>query len=222
MGNSKKRKKVSSRKKTVKKTRTTTRIRKQPPKKKILHPGWVGLELNSRGDTEKDIEAMIALIRKNLGRPKIEVFVPVYYKSEEYFEKNVSFLDGYFFIKYEEGLPYNKLTETKYFQGVVTNPATKTPQIIPDEQVQRIQEKFQKSIKDKTKYKKGQEVRILDGLYKGLEGVIDKIIKEHELCIVSITSLKSRNIQASIPLVGIESKEGDETSRTPTFFGEGD
>lgn len=196
-------------------------VKRKLGKKKEVHLGWAALELNSRGESEKDIPSMLETIRKALNRPKLEIFVPIYYKSEEFFEKNVAFFDGYFFIKHEEGLSYHKLNETKYFQGVVAHPATKEVQLISDKDVKKIQVKFEDVIKKKSNFKRGHFVTIMDGLYKGLDGKIKKIYKTTQTCIIEITSLKSRNIEISAPLVSIEAKEEEnDGANVVTFFGE--
>lgn len=223
----KKRKKVTKKEKSKPKVKAKAkpkaRSRKKvsrKPAKEHNHPGWVALELNSRGETEKDIQSMLEIIRKNLDKPKLEIFVPIYYKSEEFFEKNVPFFDGYFFLKYHPELPYHKLTETKFFQGAVANPTTKEVQIVSNEDVEKIQKKFQEIIKKKSKYRIGQSIVIIDGLYKGLNGKIKKIFKDQEYCIAQITSLKSRNIEVSVPLVSIDAIEEDERSNVVKFFGD--
>jgi transcription antitermination factor NusG len=206
--------------KTKVKVKPKAKVRKKATKadKEKNHPGWVALELNSRGETEKDIQSMLDVIRKSLDKPKLDIFVPIYYKSEEFFEKNVPFFDGYFFLKFHPDLPYSKLTETKFFQGAVVNPTTKEVQIISNEDVEKIQKKFQEIIKKKSRYRNGQNIVIIDGLYKGLNGKIKKIFKEEEYCIAQITSLKSRNIEVSVPLVSIDAVEEDQSSSVVTFF----
>jgi len=217
-----KRRKVTRKKAKAKKP-TKVKARKKAARKPTAekeHPGWVALELNSRGETEKDIQSMLDVIRKSLDKPKLEIFVPIYYKSEEFFEKNVPFFDGYFFLKYHPDLPYHKLTETKFFQGAVSNPTTKEVQLISNADVEKIQKKFQEIIKKKSRYRIGQNILIIDGLYKGLNAKIKKIFKEQEYCIAQITSLKSRNIEVSVPLVSIDAIEEGEKSNVVTFFRE--
>jgi len=189
-----------------------------PEKPKSVSTGWVALELTSRGETEKDINTILALIRKSLGSDTAEVFVPIYYEDEEYFEKNVTLLSGYFFIKHDPSLAYHKLKESKYFEGVVCNPLTKEVDIIPDAQIQELKSKFDGLMKDASKVRPGQTVRILDGLYKGLVGELVKVLKRDQMCIIKITSLKSRKITVSAPLMSVAVVDGGEGSTPVTFF----
>lgn len=199
-----------------KKPKTLKKIAAVLPEKKPT--GWVALELTSRGESEKDINAILSLIRKCLGNESVEIFVPIYYEDEEYFEKNVTLLNGYFFIRHDAALPYHKLRESKYFEGVVCNPRTKEVDIIPDTQIQELRNKFNGLMKDASKVKPGQTVRILDGLYKGLVGELVKVLKRDQMCIIKITSLKSRKITVSAPLMSVSVVDGGAGSTPVAFF----
>ncbi len=203
-----------------KKPKTLKKVVRLPSKVKIAetHSGWVALELSSRGEAEKDINTILAIIRKNLGNDALEIFVPIYYEDEEYFEKNVTLLNGYFFIKYDSTVPYHKLKDSKYFEGVVCHPVTKQVDVIPDAQVQELRDKFNGLMHEASRVKIGQTVRILDGLYKGLVGELVKVLKRDEMCIIKITSLKSRKITVSAPLMSVAVVDGDEGSTSVTFF----
>jgi transcription antitermination factor NusG len=181
--------------------------------------GWVALELSSRGETEKDINALLSIIRRTIGASNdVEIFVPIYFEDEEYFEKNVTLLSGYFFIRHDSSLSYHKLKDSKYFDGVVCNPLTKAVEIVPDAQVQELKAKFDGLMKDASKVRPGQTVRILDGLYKGLVGELVKVLKRDQMCIIKITSLKSRKITVSAPLMSVAVVDEGEGSTSVTFF----
>ena len=190
----------------------------QPAPEKKPNIGWAALELSSRGESEKDINAMLALIRRSIGRDDIEIFVPIYYEDEEYFEKNVTLLSGYFFIRHEATLSYHKLKDSKYFEGVVCNPLTKSVELVPDSQVQELKAKFDGLMKDASKVKPGQTVRILDGLYKGLVGELVRVLKRDQMCIIKITSLRSRKITVSAPLMSVAVVAEGEGSTPVTCF----
>ena len=180
---------------------------------------WVGLELTQRGESEKDIQILVDIIKRNLGDPELEIFVPIYYENEEFFEKNVSLFSGYFFIRHAKGLPYHKLKETKYFEGIVCNYATNEPDLIPNSQIESLVSKFESLIEQSSQIKVGQTVRLLDGLYKSLTGKVTRVIKKEKLCIIKITSLKSRNITISAPFMSVLVEEDmEDNSDVPTFF----
>jgi len=213
---------------TVKKKASSVKSKsKSPPKKQVKKQikifektsNWVALELTQRGETEKDVQILVDLIKRSLGDPNLEIFVPIYYENEEFFEKNVSLFSGYFFIRHAKGLPYHKLKETKYFEGVVCNPMTNEPEIIPNSQIDSLKEKFENLIQQASQIKVGQTVRLLDGLYKNLTGKVTRVIKKEKMCIIKITSLKSRNITISAPFMSVLVEEDmEDNSDVPTFF----
>lgn len=206
--------KKSSRK-PLKKKRQKTAVKKATP----APTGWIGLELSQRGEAEKDIQVLVDVIRKTLGNSKQEIFVPIYYENEEFFEKNVSLFNGYFFLRNTPGLPYHKLKDIKFFEGVVCNPTTNEPEIIPNEQVETLRAKFNFLLEEASQVRVGQTVRLLDGLYKNLTGKVSRVIKKDKMCIIKITSLKSRNITISAPFMSVTVVESaDEKSDVPTFF----
>lgn len=205
--------------KTLKKTfAVKPQIIPEKLEKPTSNLGWVALELSSRGETEKDINTVLALVKKSIGSDDVEIFVPIYYEDEEYFEKNVTLLNGYFFIRHDPTHSYHKLKESKYFEGVVCHPKTREVDIIPDAQIQELKNKFDGLMKDASRVKPGQTVRILDGLYKGLVGELVKVMKRDQMCIIKITSLKSRKITVSAPLMSVAVVDGGEGSTPVTFF----
>jgi transcription antitermination factor NusG len=213
---------------TVKKKASSVKSKsKSPPKKQVKKQvkifekpsNWVALELTQRGEAEKDVQILVDLIKRSLGDPNLEIFVPIYYENEEFFEKNVSLFSGYFFIRHAKGLPYHKLKETKYFEGVVCNPMTNEAEIIPNSQIDSLKDKFENLIEQASQIKVGQTVRLLDGLYKNLTGKVTRVIKKEKMCIIKITSLKSRNITISAPFMSVLVEEDmEDNSDVPTFF----
>lgn len=204
--------------------RKKVRKKKSPPKVvkqqiKSSETGWAALELTTRGETEKNINLLVELIRKQIQNPTVEIFVPIYYENEEFYEKNVSLFTGYFFIKHDPSVSYHKLKGTKFFEGVVCDPATRTVKILPAADVQLLKDKFNKILQDASNVKVGQTVTILDGLYKNLTGKVSKVIKKDQMCIIKITSLKSRKIEVSAPFMGVSVvAECDDESDVVTFF----
>lgn len=179
--------------------------------------GWVALELTQRGESERNVGMLKELVIKNLGKPDVEVFVPIHYENEEFFERNIVLLSGYFFIKHQDGLPYYKLKDSKFFEGIVCDPLTQTVQLVPEDQMKNLRDQFNKIAKDASQVKVGDTVRILDGLYKNLIGKVVKVVKKDNMCIIDVTSLKSRNITVSASFLSVTVVEDDE-SDVVTFF----
>jgi len=208
---------VKTKKKTSKKSSA-----KKPKPSLTIEPkaiGWAALELTPRGESEKNIQYLVDLIKKNIGNDKAEVFVPIYYQNEEFYEKNVSLFEGYFFIKHLPGVSYAKLKDSKYFEGVVCDPRSNEVQLIPDSQIQDLQKKFNDILKKASILKKGQRVMILDGLYKNLTATITKVIKDKKVCILELTCLKSRKITISEPFMSLSVvDDGDNDSTIVKFF----
>jgi len=200
-------------------------VRKNPHSKKVkkvrspevYKEGWVALELTQRGETERNIGMLKELVIKNLGKSDVDVFIPIHYQDEEFFERNIVLLSGYFFIKHRVGLPYYKLKDSKFFEGVVCDPSTQAVQIVPEDQIKNLFDQFNKIAKDASLVKVGDTVRILDGLYKNLIGKVVKVVKKDNLCIIDVTSLKSRNITVSASFLSVTVVEDDE-SDVVTFF----
>lgn len=199
-----------------------TKPKKIPKRKKAvvkqakLAGDWAALELTQRGEAERDINTLKELVLKSLGK-NIELFIPIHYENEEFFDRNIVLLSGYFFIRHDPGLPYYKLKDSKFFEGVVADPKTQEVQLVPDSQVQKLKAQFQKIVEDASKVKVGDTVKILDGLYKNLTGKVTKVIKKDSMCIIKVTSLKSRNITVSASFLSVVVVEDDESS-VVTFF----
>lgn len=200
-------------KKKVEKVEVKKPKKVEPPKKE----GWVALELSQRGESERDIGMLKDLVLKTLGNPNLEIFIPIHYEEEEFFERNIVLLNGYFFIRHEVGLPYYKLKDSKFFDGVVANQKTQEVQIVPEDQIKKLKDQFNQIAHEASQVKVGDSVRILDGLYKNLIGKITKIIKKDNMCIIKVTSLKSRNITVSASFLSVAVVEDDE-SDIVTFF----
>lgn len=210
--------------KRIAKKRSTRSPQKKPkakaaPKAVVQKSeGWVALELTPRGESERNIQYLIDLIRKNIADESAEVFVPIYYENEEFFEKNVSLFNGYYFIRHKSDATYHKLKDSKYFVGVVCDPTRKAVQIIPDLQIEQLKDKFNDILLEAANLKVGQTVEILDGLYKNLNAKILKVLKKEKTCILKLTSLKSRNITISAPFMSLRViDDGDNSSDVVTF-----
>ena len=186
-------------------------------KKIIEHSSdWVALELTNRGETERNVNNLVEIVKKAFDG--CELFIPVYFENEEFFEKNVYLLHGYFFIRHNPDHDYYKLKDSKYFQGVVVNPATEQVEMIPESQVNELKDKFQDLLAKSAGICKGNVVRILDGLYKNLNGVVQRVNKKRKMCIVKLTSLKSRNIVVSAPFMGVAVVDDGDTGGSVVTF----
>lgn len=210
-------KKIKAR--STKKAKPRKAQKKKPPPSKQIKPngGWVALELTQRGEAERDINSLRELVLKSLGKNGVELFIPIHYETEEFFDRNIVLLNGYFFIRHDPNHAYYKLKDSKFFEGVVADPKTQEVQIVPDSQVQKLKDQFNKIVEDASKVKIGDTVRILDGLYKNLIGKVTKVIKKDNMCIIKVTSLKSRNITVSASFLSVAVVEDDESS-VVTFF----
>ena len=212
-------KKIKARSTKKAKPRKAPKKKKPAPAKQPNSPngGWVALELTQRGEAERDINSLRELVLKSLGKHGVDLFIPIHYENEEFFDRNIVLLNGYFFIRHDPNLPYYKLKDSKFFEGVVADPQTQEVQIVPDSQVQKLKDQFNKIVEDASKVKVGDTVRILDGLYKNLIGKVTKVIKKDNMCIIKVTSLKSRNITVSASFLSVAVVEDDESS-VVTFF----
>lgn len=187
-----------------------SRRNKNPPEP------WVALELTSKGETEKNINILVGLIKR--AYVGCEMFVPIYYENEDFFEKNIYLLKGYIFIKHDPKFDYYQLKDSKYFNGAVFNPSTYCIDLIPEEDINKLKDQFNDLVAESFKVRKGQTVKILDGLYKNLTGTVKKVIKKKQSCIIKITNLKSRKIEVSAPLMGVSVIDDGELDSTPVTF----
>jgi len=169
-------------------------------------PKWVIVELTFTGEREKNLSILKNSVQKILNT-KSDVFIPAVSQKVRNESHTVFYLDGYIFVKYEEGINYLKLQDTTYFKYVLHK-------IVKDE---RENEKARKRVmltllddrelnpmrsgmeKLKTaKFMEDDDVKIIQGEYRGLQAKVVYLNENGETVQVKV-DLKSKKLLFDFP-----------------------
>ncbi len=141
--------------------------------------------------------------------PEFPIFVPAitYTKGKRKF--TIQLMEGYVFVA--SGLletVYFDLERKSYIAQVIAPPSgphkMRVLSTIPNSKILELREQFQELVtSDIELYDK---VRVIDGTYRGLEGVV--LGRDHEHAFVEI-ALRSLKAIATVPLVFLENQEGE-------------
>ena len=154
--------------------------RKTPAKKAVKPlapppgppPKWVVVQLSSLGEREKNIEIIKRAARQMLGA--IEMFIPAVVQKVREESHTMVYMDGYVFIRFQEGLNYLKLQDTTYFKSVLCASAGggRRSYCLLDDFVLDGMRDGVKNLQTKSEFENGQSVKITKGHFKGLCGKV--------------------------------------------------
>ena len=80
-------------------------------------PKWVVVQLSSLGEREKNIDLIKRAVKHLLG--PVEMFIPAIVQKVREESHTMVYMDGYVFVRFQEGMNYLKLQDTTYFKSVL-------------------------------------------------------------------------------------------------------
>lgn len=166
----------------------------------VPRPGgpWVIIQLSPTGEREKDLPTIVRAAQRGLGRP-VEVFVPAISQKVRDESQTLFYMDGYVFIRFEEGVNYNKLQDTTYFGSVLTQPGpsrSKVYAMLQDKQLDPMRAGM-----DQMKvggFAEKDPVRIIQGNFKNLRAEVSYVHDGGEVVQVFV-SMRSKKVLMDFP-----------------------
>lgn len=164
---------------------------------------WVIIALSQFGEKEKNLEA----IKKSsfrLLRKAVEIFIPAKtIKVRE--EEQVNFyLDGYIFIRYEDGVDYTRLNDTPLFNNVLVKRIRGNKGeryyvycLVKDKELEPLRKRMDQLLEPE--FKVGDKVSIRQGTYKNLRGSISAIYDDGKNCQIKVV-LRSKCLLVDFPI----------------------
>ena len=163
---------------------------------------WVIVQLTTIGEHEKNLALIVRSAQKILGKI-LDVFVPAISQKVRDESQTMFYMDGYVFVKFEEGVNYQKLAETTYFSSVLTQFVTvngerrRTYSTLPDKDIAPMRVGME-SIKLGV-LKEGQKVKIVKGNFKSLLAVVSFLHDDGEHVQVYV-ELRSKPVLMDFPI----------------------
>lgn len=180
-------------------SKTKTKTSSIPPSAPIK---WVIVQLTSLGEREKNIQSITRSAHRILGKP-LDVFVPAVSQNVRDESQTMFYMDGYVFIRHEDGVQYLKLVDTMYFSTVLIQTSTingerrKVFSLLDDKDIAPMRVGMQ-TLKLGS-FKEGQYVKIVKGNFKGLQAEISYVHEDGENAQVHV-KLKSKPILIDFPV----------------------
>jgi len=165
---------------------------------------WVCVELSSNGEKEKNIPVIIRSVRQLLGKPGIEVFVPAVSERVRGESQTMVYMDGYVFVKFDDGIPYMKLQDTTFFKSVLCTTIVVNGQrkykysLLEDKDLDPMRDGVKSLRLGQEEYSVGHRVKVIKGDYKNLPGEISEVY-DGETVQVSI-QLRSKLVLIDFPV----------------------
>lgn len=181
------------------KSESVTPIPLSPPK-------WVIVQLTHFGEREKNIQSIVKNVNRILGKP-LDVFVPAVSQKVRDESQTMFYMDGYIFIRHEEGVNYLKLNDTVYFSSVLTKISLvdgerkKTYSLLDDKEISPMRVGVQ-NLKAGV-FKEGQTVKIMKGKFKGLQAIVSYMHEDNEHTQIYV-KLRSKLILMDFPISYIQ------------------
>jgi hypothetical protein len=167
-------------------------------------PKWVIVELSSNGEHGMDPAILIRAARRILGRPNIDVFVPAVSSKIRSDSQILIYMEGYIFIRYEDGVHYLKLRDTNYFREVLCNPGTSKGgpvySLIDDDKLNPMRDGLEAI--GNTPFEVDDRVKIIRGENKNLPGYVVDILEDGR--VVVSARLLSKPLIAPYPASYLE------------------
>lgn len=169
---------------------------------------WVVVGLSTVGEKESDIDTIVRVVHRLLGK-KLDVFVPAISQKSLGDSQTMFYMDGYVFIKYEENIPYVKLQDTTYFGQVLCASDPKTGRhtySLVDDCVLNKMRSDMKGI-SQCGFSVGDRVKIIKGEHKDLIGVVSVIYEDNQTVQVSADHLRSKKLLMDFPSTFLKRKD---------------
>ncbi len=168
---------------------------------------WIAIELTGYGESKVEDGTIVASLRSDL---EVGDSFPVFVPSVNYYAGGsrvvLHLMEGYVFVG--SGLP-----ETRYFglenRGYVSQVmstfggphAMRVTSVIPNSQILVLKHQLRGLVSFDIEI--GETVQILDGSYRGLEGVVQELDGDNAYVLIELRSIK---IIATIPRVFLSSE----------------
>ena len=178
------------------KTKTVKNIDASPPPSQPTQ--WVVVQLTALGEREKNLALIVRSAHHILGRKDLDVFVPAINQKGLDDSLTTWYSEGYVFIQHVVGVGYHKLSETSYFNSVLSTMSNVNGErkrmysLLTDKDLKHMRNGMQELKVVSSKFKVDQEVRITKGSYKGLPGQVRFLYDDGEKVQVFV-QLKSIN-----------------------------
>jgi transcription antitermination factor NusG len=165
-------------------------------------PKWVIVQLTPLGEREKNLALIVRSAQRILGKT-LDVFVPAVSQKVRDESQTMFYMDGYVFVRHEEGVNYLKLADTTYFNcvlsqtSVVNGERRKIYSLLNDKDIAPMRVGMQ-GLKLGV-YKEGQKVKITKGNFKNLQAEISYVHEDGEHAQVYV-KLRSKPILMDFPV----------------------
>lgn len=168
-------------------------------------PTWVAIELSRLGEEKVQEGSLEQLLRADLRvGDDLQIFIPAATYPRGSRRVTVLLMEGYAFVA--AGLPevrYFELERKPYVVKVMSAPSggnrIRTLHTVPNKTVEDLRQQLRKMITSDMPL--GTQVRVLDGTYKNLEGVVQGSDEENAFVEIRLRSLE---MVATIPRVLLE------------------
>ncbi len=137
----------------------------------IISKQWVVVQLSSNGEHEKSLPLIEKTVKRIL-KIDLDIFIPAV--TEKVREDNLTmfYMDGYIFVEFRNGINYNKLSNTNYFEAVLMSGLNRLS-LLNDSDIAPLR-KGTASLRAGS-LAKGDKVKVLKGTFKNLTGVISAV-----------------------------------------------
>jgi len=167
---------------------------------------WIAIELTPQGEAKVEDGTIAETIREDLDvGDNYPVFIPsvVYRKGGR--RVVLHLMEGYVFVA--SGLPetrYFSLERRPYVSQVMSSTGgphhIRVPSVISNSHIRNLQRQLRKLVSSDIEI--GARVSVVDGLYRGLEGMVLGLDGEEAFVLIELRSIK---VIATIPRVLLES-----------------
>lgn len=183
--------------------------KQKPVSKPVATPGipvpslskkWVIVQLSPMGEREKNLEMLKRAANKLLGRP-VDVFVPAISQKVREESQTLFYMDGYVFVEFFDGIAYNRLQDTQYFNCVLTQSSSsgdrrKIYSLLDDRELAPMRKGMQEL--KIVPFEDRQKVRIIQGNYKNLIAEVSFVHEGGETVQVYV-NMRSKKVLMDFP-----------------------
>ncbi len=163
---------------------------------KDLTNKWVAVQLSNTGEKEKNLDLIKRFIFKTL-KNNVEVFIPSVSLKRQDESQTFCFMEGYIFIRYQEGINYFSLESAPYFKLVLKNPSGSIPySLIDDKNINPMKDGLDNM--KKSPFTVGDRVKVMKGDYKRLEGEVSLVSDDSETIQIFI-NMSSKKLLIDFP-----------------------
>jgi transcription antitermination factor NusG len=171
---------------------------------------WIALELNRTGEQKVEDGTLESSLRSDLGvDPSFPIFIPATTYTKNNRTITLYLVEGYAFVG--SGLPevrYFALERKSYVHQVVFTKSgphkLRVPSVIPNSHIEEMRQRLRKLVSSDIEI--GATVKVTDGPYKALEGLV--LDTEADQAIVQVR-LRSIDLILTIPLVFLDAQMTD-------------